>query len=90
MSKRTCTDKSKNTVIVSRAESESKLGLRLISRSDVAAMLGGVSLRTIRRRERPHGPLTPYPVSSRKVCYPEDEVLKLIANARGSAPAEAA
>lgn len=53
---------------------------KLISRSAVAEMLGGVCHRTVKRKEKPHGPLTPFKLSARLTAYPESEVLKMISD----------
>ncbi len=58
---------------------------KLIPRSKVADMLGGVCNRTIKRKEKPHGPLTPHRLSSRLTAYPEHEVMNLIAQSLGQA-----
>ena len=60
---------------------------KLIPRSKVADMLGGVCNRTIKRKEKPHGPLTPHRLSSRLTAYPEHEVMKLVFAARGETEA---
>ena len=56
--------------------------VKLISRSKVAELFGGVCLRTIARKEKPHGILTPHRLSSRLIAYPEPEVELLIKQSR--------
>lgn len=54
----------------------------LISRSRTAHIIG-VCARTLKRYER-RGLLTAHVMNSRLTCYPENEVLTLIANARAA------
>lgn len=53
----------------------------LIPRAKVAARLG-VCTRTIKRKEKPKGLLTPYKLSRTITAYPESEVETLIAQSR--------
>jgi hypothetical protein len=60
---------------------------RLVSRSEAARQFG-CCIRTLKRKEKPLGPLTPFRLSARLVAYPARELEKMLADARAVSAGE--